>query len=46
MQLYIKNMVCDRCILVVRQQLDNLVYPIKTFSWAKQNWLNRLQLKK
>jgi AraC family transcriptional regulator len=22
MQLYIKNMVCDRCILVVRQQLD------------------------
>jgi len=24
MQLYIKNMVCDRCILVVRQQLDNL----------------------
>jgi AraC family transcriptional regulator len=24
MQLYIKNMVCDRCILVVRQQLDLL----------------------
>jgi AraC family transcriptional regulator len=24
MHLYIKNMVCDRCILVVRQQLDSL----------------------
>jgi AraC family transcriptional regulator len=24
MKLYIKNMVCDRCILVVRQQLDKL----------------------
>jgi AraC-like DNA-binding protein len=24
MQLYIKNMVCDRCILAVRQQLDEL----------------------
>jgi AraC family transcriptional regulator len=24
MQLYIKNMVCDRCIIVVRQQLDSL----------------------
>jgi len=24
MQLYIKNMVCDRCILVVRQQLDKI----------------------
>ncbi len=24
MQLYIKNMVCDRCIMVVRQQLDQL----------------------
>lgn len=24
MQLYIKNMVCDRCIIVVRQQLDQL----------------------
>ncbi|MBA2329776.1 MAG: AraC family transcriptional regulator, partial [Flavisolibacter sp.] len=22
MYLYIKNMVCDRCIMVVRQQLD------------------------
>ena len=29
MQLYIKNMVCDRCILVVRQQLDNLQLPYK-----------------
>lgn len=24
MQLYLKNMVCDRCIMVVRQQLDQL----------------------
>jgi AraC family transcriptional regulator len=24
MQLYIKNMVCDRCILVVRQELDEM----------------------
>jgi AraC family transcriptional regulator len=24
MQLYIKNMVCDRCIMVVRQQLEHL----------------------
>ena len=24
MNVYIKNMVCDRCILVVRQQLDQL----------------------
>lgn len=29
MQLYIKNMVCDRCILVVRQQLENLHLPYK-----------------
>ncbi|MEC5143014.1 AraC family transcriptional regulator [Chitinophaga sp. 212800010-3] len=27
MNLYIKNMVCDRCILVVRQQLDKLDLP-------------------
>jgi len=27
MILYIKNMVCDRCILVVRQQLDKLDLP-------------------
>lgn len=27
MTLYIKNMVCDRCILVVRQQLDRLDLP-------------------
>jgi len=29
MQLYIKNMVCDRCILVVRQQLETLQLPYK-----------------
>lgn len=27
MELYIKNMVCDRCIMVVRQQLDILSIP-------------------
>src|SRR5450755_1620621 len=29
MQLYVKNMVCDRCILVVRQELDKLSLPYK-----------------
>jgi AraC family transcriptional regulator len=29
MNIYIKNMVCDRCILVVRQQLDKLDLPYK-----------------
>jgi len=29
MHLYIKNMVCDRCILVVRQQLEKLQLPYK-----------------
>lgn len=29
MRLYIKNMVCDRCILVVRQQLDKIGLPYK-----------------
>jgi AraC family transcriptional regulator len=29
MKLYIKNMVCDRCIMVVRQQLEGLGYEIK-----------------
>ncbi len=29
MKLYIKNMVCDRCIMVVRQQLEGLRYEVK-----------------
>lgn len=29
MQLFIKNMVCDRCILVVRQELDQLQLPYR-----------------
>lgn len=29
MRLYIKNMVCDRCIMSVRQQLDNLGFKYK-----------------
>lgn len=29
MHLFIKNMVCDRCILVVRQQLEKLQLPYK-----------------
>ena len=29
MRLYIKNMVCDRCILVVRQQLEKMGLPYK-----------------
>lgn len=28
MKLYIKNMVCDRCIMVVRQQLETLDYEV------------------
>jgi AraC family transcriptional regulator len=30
MKLYIKNMVCDRCIIVVRQQLEELGYAVKS----------------
>ena len=29
MKLHIKNMVCDRCIMVVRQQLEALNYSVK-----------------
>lgn len=28
MKLYIKNMVCDRCIMVVRQELENLRFKV------------------
>lgn len=32
MTLYIKNMVCDRCIMVVKQQLENLGFLVPTIS--------------
>jgi len=32
MKLYIKNMVCDRCIMVVRQQLESLHYEVSSLS--------------
>jgi hypothetical protein len=28
MVLHIKNMVCDRCLLIVRQQLENLDFTV------------------
>ncbi|PTT02152.1 AraC family transcriptional regulator [Pedobacter sp. HMWF019] len=35
MLLHIKNMVCDRCILIVRQQLENLNFKVKDISLGK-----------
>lgn len=35
MMLYIKNMVCDRCILIVGQQLGNLGFTVKDISLGK-----------
>lgn len=35
MLLHIKNMVCDRCILIVRQQLENLNFKIDTINLGK-----------
>lgn len=35
MLLYVKNMVCDRCILIVRQQLENFGFKIKEISLGK-----------
>lgn len=32
MTLYIKNMVCDRCIMVVKQQLENLGFGVESIS--------------
>jgi AraC family transcriptional regulator len=32
MTLYIKNMVCDRCIMVVKQQLENAGFQLNTIS--------------
>ncbi|MBO6524275.1 MAG: helix-turn-helix domain-containing protein [Balneolaceae bacterium] len=33
--IYIKNMVCDRCIKVVREELEQLGYPIKEIELGK-----------
>ena len=35
MQLHIKNMVCDRCILIVRQQLENLGFAVNEISLGR-----------
>jgi len=35
MLLHIKNMVCDRCILIVRQQLDHLGLTVEAISLGK-----------
>jgi AraC-like DNA-binding protein len=35
MQLHIKNMVCDRCILIVKQQLDHLGFSVDAISLGK-----------
>lgn len=35
MTLYVKNMVCDRCIMIVDQQLRNLGFSVKDISLGK-----------
>jgi len=35
MNLYVKNMVCDRCILIVKQQLEHLGFTINEISLGK-----------
>lgn len=35
MTLYVKNMVCDRCIMIVKQQLENLNFEVKDISLGK-----------
>lgn len=35
MWLHVKNMVCDRCILIVRQQLENLNFQVAEISLGK-----------
>lgn len=35
MELYIKNMVCDRCILIVRQELEKLGLQVKEIALGK-----------
>lgn len=33
--LYVKNMVCDRCIMIVKQQLENFGFKVKEISLGK-----------
>lgn len=35
MTLYVKNMVCDRCIMIVKQQLNNLGFSVQDISLGK-----------
>jgi len=35
MILYVKNMVCDRCIMIVRQQMENLGFVVEEISLGK-----------
>lgn len=35
MLLYVKNMVCDRCIMIVRQQLENFGFKVDEISLGK-----------
>lgn len=35
MMLYVKNMVCDRCIMIVRQQLEHLHFEVKDITLGK-----------
>lgn len=35
MTLYVKNMVCDRCVMIVRQQLENLSFEVKDITLGK-----------
>ncbi|WGQ11113.1 AraC family transcriptional regulator [Pedobacter gandavensis] len=35
MMLYVKNMVCDRCVMIVRQQLEQLHFEVKDITLGK-----------
>ncbi|MBC8986469.1 helix-turn-helix transcriptional regulator [Pedobacter sp. N36a] len=35
MVLYVKNMVCDRCVMIVRQQLEQLHFEVKDITLGK-----------
>lgn len=35
MTLYVKNMVCDRCVMIVRQQLEHLHFEVKDIALGK-----------
>ncbi|WP_316749042.1 helix-turn-helix transcriptional regulator [Pedobacter gandavensis] len=35
MMLYVKNMVCERCVMIVRQQLEQLHFEVKDISLGK-----------